>query len=104
MSRATCRAAVSRFYQAALSIWVINGKIMARQSLLELRPVEKDGATHCHFGIFRCGLVRVEPRARRPFQGWRYLPVEAPPDIDRWSDVGDLPDDLRRELGLLGLL
>ncbi len=84
--------------------WVIKGWIMARQRLLAIRRIEKDGVPHCAL-VYDADLVTVEPRARRPFQGWRYLAEkDAPPDIGRWSDGGDLSEDLRRELVSLGLL
>ena len=40
----------------------------------------------------------------RPFQGWRYFqPKDAPPDLGA-SGAGEMPEELRRELGELGLL
>src|ERR1700761_1620647 len=50
--------------------WVIGGRIAARQKLLELRPLEKDGAPYCGL-VYDRPLICVEPRPRRPFQGWR---------------------------------
>ncbi len=86
--------------------WVIRGDIACRQRLLALRPLI-DGE-----GIRRCGLVleprvvAVEPRACRPFQGWRYLtPAAAPHDSTRSrTNAGDMPAAMRRELRDLGLL
>ncbi|SRR5271170_1894770 len=84
--------------------WVIKGWISARQKLLELRPMMRDGAAHCGL-VYHTDLITVQPRPRRAFQGWRYFdPKDAPPDIGKWSAVTDLPDGLRRELTFLGLL
>ena len=50
-------------------------------------------------------LVRVEPRARRAHQGWRYLDEkDAPPDLSEASLAGEpLPAKLVSELAKLGL-
>src|SRR5690606_18642048 len=51
--------------------WVIKGVMCARQSILDLRPVTgKDGISRCQI-VLKPRLIRVEPRPRRPFQGWR---------------------------------
>lgn len=83
--------------------WVIKGFVAVRQKLLDIRPfVDKEGVSRCHL-VYDKGLVMVQPRPRRAFQGWRYLPVhEAPPDIGKTAD--NMPDKLRRELAELGLL
>ena len=86
--------------------WVIKGHVAARQPLVAVRPFTDEG------GIGRCHLVLVptvipvDPRPCRPFQGWRYLSHDAaPPDLDAIGrDVVGLPEPLRRELRLLGLL
>jgi hypothetical protein len=84
--------------------WVIKGWISARQRLLELRPLMRDGVPHCGF-VYDPELVAVQPRARRAFQGWRYFEsAEAPPDAAHWHGGTDLPEELRRELTSLGLL
>ncbi len=85
--------------------WVIRGEIRARQRLVRLD--ERIGAD----GIRRCALVldpeihRTRAAARRPFQGWRYLPAdEAPADLPR-ARAGDdtLPPELDAALAELGL-
>jgi hypothetical protein len=84
--------------------WVFKGVILARQRILSLSP--REGAD----GIRRCAItldpvvVRVEPRPRRPFQGWRYLPgAEAPADIA--PDAGpELPTPLALELAQIGVV
>jgi hypothetical protein len=84
--------------------WVIKGWICARQKLLELRPLLRDGVPHCGL-VFDKELVRVQLRPRRPFQGWRYFePGDAPPDIVKGQGDYDMPDNMRRELTALGLL
>jgi hypothetical protein len=84
--------------------WVMTGRIVARQRLLELRPVERDGVPYCAL-VYDPVLVTVEPRPRRPFQGWRYLTEEdAPPDIGVWTHESDKSLSLRNELVSFGLL
>lgn len=85
--------------------WVIKGVMCARQKILELRPVTgKDGISRCQI-VLQPKLIRTEPRARRPFQGWRYLkPDEAPGDMDRATASTGLPPHIVTELKELGLL
>ncbi len=84
--------------------WVIKGWICARQKLLELRPLIRDGIPHCGL-IYDEEMIRVQPRMHRPFQGWRYFdPKDAPSDIIKGSADDDMPEDMRRELVTLGLL
>jgi hypothetical protein len=85
--------------------WVIRGQVAARQ---ELRDIETFTDSE---GIGRCRLwmtpevVPVLPRPYRPFQGWRYLLAkDAPPDLGGQGDVAEMPEALRRELSVLGLL
>ena len=85
--------------------WVIKGLVLCRQTILRLDEVR--GAD----GILRCGLVldpaviRTEPAARRPFQGWRYLdPADSPRDLPegRAADTA-LPPALALALADIGL-
>lgn len=82
--------------------WVIKGYIVARQKLVELRPLNIDGVPHCGI-MYDKKMIRVQPKKHRPFQGWRYLdPKAAPADLKKGEM--DIPDDMRRELADLGLL
>ncbi|PZQ50421.1 MAG: DUF1489 domain-containing protein [Rhodovulum sulfidophilum] len=84
--------------------WVFKGLILARQRILSLDRVEgADGVQRCAI-VLDPAVVRVEPRPRRPFQGWRYLAAaEAPGDLA--SDGGpELPTPLARELALIGVV
>jgi hypothetical protein len=85
--------------------WVIKGVMCARQKILLLRPVTgKDGISRCQI-VLQPKLIHTEPRARRPFQGWRYLKAdEAPGDMDRATATTGLPPHLVVELKELGLL
>lgn len=84
--------------------WVIKGWLCARQKMLELRPLMRDGIPHCGL-VYDKELIRVHLRPHRPFQGWRYFaPEDAPPDLTREESSHDLPDHVRRELTALGLL
>lgn len=63
--------------------WVIKHRIQVRQKIIGLEAItDKDGKGMCRVHLDR-KLVRVNPRTKRPFQGWRYLePGDAPADLD----------------------
>ncbi|MBT8408076.1 MAG: DUF1489 domain-containing protein [Alphaproteobacteria bacterium] len=85
--------------------WVIKGVILCRQRIVRLDEVRGSD------GIARCGivldpkLVRTEAAPRRPFQGWRYLPVaDAPRDLGkRAKGHEDLPPQLVAALAEIGV-
>lgn len=83
--------------------WVIRGHIRARQSIRTFGEMTgEDGVTRCVIVLNR-DLCATQPRPHRAFQGWRYLdPAKAPKDAS--TKDGDLPEDLARDLGDLGLL
>lgn len=84
--------------------WVIQGWIVARQPVVELRALTRNGIPHCGIVLGR-KLVPVQWQQRRAFQGWRYLdPKDAPPDSAAGSGHEALPQRLREELAALGLL
>lgn len=86
--------------------WVIKGQISARQRLIDIRPfTDADGIGRCHL-VMEPAVIPVEPRPYRPFQGWRYLQAkDAPRDLsDHGGDLGEMPEEMRRELAGLGLL
>jgi hypothetical protein len=83
--------------------WVIKGQISARQRLLELRPVVRNGGPRCAL-VLDHKLVPVVRRNHRPFQGWRYMAeTDAPRDL-RAGEAAKLPEKLRAELASLGLI
>jgi hypothetical protein len=84
--------------------WVIKGQIAARQGVLEIEPfVDTDGIGRCRLWLAP-QVVKVAPRPMRPFQGWRYLQAkDAPYDLGA-SGAAEMPEELRRTLGELGLL
>jgi hypothetical protein len=63
--------------------WVIRKRILVRQRIIGLETHhDETGRALCRIRLDP-RLVRTQPRARRPFQGWRYLePEAAPPDLD----------------------
>ena len=83
---------------------VIAGLIMCRQRLVDIQTeIRADGTTGTLLFLDPT-LIRVEARALRPFQGWRYLrPADAPPDLNNGTERGTLPPSLQKELTLLGL-
>ncbi len=82
--------------------WVIKGMVAARQKLIDLREVEKDGVPHCAI-VYDRTIIPVQMRPQRAFQGWRYLAATDAPR-DRTDEGDELPESLRRELSELGLL
>ncbi|TCS62097.1 DUF1489 family protein [Varunaivibrio sulfuroxidans] len=87
--------------------WVIRGVIRARQRLVDIESGlrREDGAPLCAF-VLDPKLVRTQPVSFRPFQGWRYLSEEkAPKDLDAsMASAQDMPEEMARELRVLGLL
>ena len=84
--------------------WVIKGQIAARQKILGIREMKKNGVPHCGL-VHQARLIPVSPRPRRAFQGWRYLDAaDAPPDLAQTKGAAGLPESLQRELAALGLL
>lgn len=89
--------------------WVVRGAICVRQRIAELLETRgEDGIRRCAI-VLDPGLVRVEARVRKPFQGWRYLEGrDAPRDLGGGtgpgSDDEDLPADLCAALAEFGLL
>ena len=77
-----------------------------RGRAVEVQSAAKaDGRPACAL-VLDPDLVRIRPRAHRPFQGWRYLrPEDAPPDGHTGSGgVDALPSEMAEELRRLGLL
>ena len=83
--------------------WIIKGRIVARQKIVDLQPVEKGRS---HFVItYEPKLTLVAVRRTQRVEGWRYLAAkDAPPDIAADEGAKGLPEDLRVELSELGLL
>ena len=84
--------------------WVIKGQLAARQKVLQIEPfVDTDGIGRCRLWLAP-QVVKVAPRPFRAFQGWRYLQdKDAPYDLGA-SGAAEMPEELRRTLGELGLL
>lgn len=85
--------------------WVIAGVIRCRQPILRLaEAVDAEGKPCCDI-IMAPDLVRVVPRPRSAFQGWRYLePKDAPPDLEASGFADDGSAELAEELSRLGLI
>jgi hypothetical protein len=85
--------------------WVFKGVILARQRIVALEEhVGGDGIARCAI-VMDPELIRTEGAARRPFQGWRYLPPEdSPRDLPKARALDDsLPEALSRALAEIGL-
>lgn len=85
--------------------WVISGVIRCRQKVLRLvDAIDALGLACCDI-LMAPDLVRVLPRPRGPFQGWRYLdPRDAPPDLDSRGPAEEGPAEIALELSRLGLI
>src|SRR5579859_2890018 len=82
--------------------WVIKGQIAARQKLVAVKAVIREGIPHCALVLDK-KIVPVVPRQHRAFQGWRYFEaMDAPSDLK--GSKSQLPEKLRAELTELGLL
>jgi hypothetical protein len=85
--------------------WVISGVIRCRQPILRLaEAIDEQGLACCDI-IMAPDMVRVTPRPKSPFQGWRYLDQkDAPADLAAagFSEEGDI--QLAEELARLGLI
>lgn len=83
---------------------VISGLILCRQRVLDIQTETRPDSTQGTLILLEPKIIRVEPRALRPFQGWRYLEAkDAPPDLASGSSNAALPPALQKELTLLGL-
>ena len=78
--------------------WIVRHRLVARNRILGF----SDGADGRVVIELDPELVRVEARAKRAHQGWRYLP-EPPGDLVEGEAAG-LPDALAAELVSLALL
>ncbi|TMM51569.1 DUF1489 family protein [Sulfitobacter sabulilitoris] len=86
--------------------WVIKGVVQCRQTVLRLDEyIGTDGIRRCAV-VLDPELVRTQGSVKRPFQGWRYLPVaDAPPDLPKGRESEEpLPADLNRALAEIGVL
>ncbi|KXV55858.1 hypothetical protein AD947_13905 [Acetobacter tropicalis] len=82
---------------------VISGLIQCRQRVLDIQTETRPDGTQGTIFLLSPEIIRVEPRALRPFQGWRYLESkDAPKDLTT-SQISTLPPHLQKELTLLGL-
>lgn len=83
--------------------WVIKGAISARQLVLDvLSEQDEEGKPRCRL-ILDAAVAEVEPRAFKPFQGWRYLEPDVAPR-DRRAGEEEPPPEMAAELRALGLI
>lgn len=86
--------------------WVIKGVIQCRQRINRLDEyIGADGIRRCAIVLER-EIIRTQSSLKRPFQGWRYLPVaDAPPDLPAGRENEDtLPVELNQALAEIGVL
>lgn len=86
--------------------WVIKGALQCRQRILRLDEViGADGVRRCAI-VLEPKVIRTQSTLRRPFQGWRYLPMdESPPDLPEGrGNEEPLPSELNQALAEIGVL
>jgi hypothetical protein len=85
--------------------WVISGVIRCRQPILRLAAAtDKEGRACCDI-IMAPDMIRVSPRPKSAFQGWRYFdPKDTPPDLGRGGFAEEGDPELALELSRLGLI
>ncbi len=85
--------------------WIIKRAIRVRQRIVALEEVRGKDGKRCAL-VLDPKLVAIEPRPRRPHQGWRYFsPDDAPRDLTAGEHVDqDMPLEMLAELRELGLL
>jgi len=87
--------------------WVINRAILVRQRITSIIRDHWDDGAPCAGLVLDPELIRVTPRATKPFQGWRYLDAaDAPADLAAGPSPGvdELPEAMRLALSALALL
>jgi len=73
--------------------WVIRRRIQVRQRILSIEKVEEsDGRSYCRI-FMDPEIIEVQRRAKRPFQGWRYLEADDAP-----RDLSAAPGQIRADL------
>jgi len=82
--------------------WIIANRLVARSPILRFEAAE-GGKTDI---VISASAIPVLTQPRRVHQGWRYLEEgDAPADLADSGDAGaTLPDNLRDELAMLGLV
>ena len=95
--------------QSSGSIYrVMKNRILCRQKIMGFDSWDSpDKGTQC---LIMCEpeIIQTYSKPKRPFQGWRYLkPSDAPKDRGLYlggSELGEIPEDLERDLAESGLL
>lgn len=85
--------------------WIIQHRLIARQTILGLEMVETPWGTKCAIALVP-GPVPVVATPRRAHQGWRYFdPGDAPSDLAATGyDADAVPPAMLRELQSLWLV
>jgi hypothetical protein len=87
--------------------WVIGGVVLVRQRVVDVVEDREDDGSRCAGLVLDPALVRVQARAMKAFQGWRYLlPADAPADLAASGGPGgtEIPEEMRRALAALALI
>lgn len=94
--------------QGGSMYWIIKGEVLCRQSICGFESVPASGDDKAYtLVLLNTAVIPVEPVARRPHQGWRYLlPQDAPADLSAGSAAARdiLPPEMLRALREVGLM
>ena len=104
---ATARNGRKSSARGARSTRVIGGVVLARQRVLDIIEDHWDDGARCAGLVLDPALVRVQARAVKAFQGWRYLePADAPADLTaaNGTNGAEIPEEMRRALAALALI
>jgi hypothetical protein len=83
---------------------VISGVVRCGQRILRLAEARDSEGRACCDIIMAPDLIKVTPRPKAPFQGWRYLiEKDAPPDLGD-AGAGEGAEEIAEELARLGLI
>ncbi len=86
--------------------WIIKHRIACRQEIRDIQQKDdKAGGSYCQF-LLNPQIIKVHPRPKRAFQGWRYLEGwDAPKDIGPFNpDEDGMPEEMEKKLRDLGVL
>ncbi len=96
--------AEARLIEKGSLYWIIKGQIKARQKIIGFESYRDETDRKRTIILLDNHVIKTEPHAHRPFQGWRYLADnEIPDDIDtqKYKDLSDTDLSELKDLGLL---
>lgn len=87
--------------------WVVKNQIQCRQSILEIVDYQgSEDEKQSYLILCEPKLIKLKPRKKRAFQGWRYLESDlATPDVGVLHIEGEAPPaEMEKDLRAAGLI